>query len=155
MKRCRVADEQRRTIAPHYSDSFIGDAVIPNGDFVLGDDGHFRRVVPDGQGGYRRDDDYFAPLRDGTITVPEHSAFEGTFRIVMSDVDPEDDSLDDIDSDSDLDEDDLCEHGLDWDDCDECSDPECPHGYLDDETCPVCDGESDDPEDLDGDPDDE
>jgi hypothetical protein len=55
-------NDQRPTIAPHYSDSYIGDIAIPNGDFVLGDDGHFRRVVPDGQGGYRRDDDYFAGM---------------------------------------------------------------------------------------------
>jgi hypothetical protein len=154
-------DEQRPTIAPHYSDIFVrvgdgdGAIFIPTGDFVLGDDGHFRRVVTDGQGGYRRDDDYFAPLRDGTITIPEHSAFEGTFRIVMSDVDPEDESLDDLDVER---PDDLVclvawgpslmfvrrtkLAGLrpDADLAD--------HGKTLDEHCPECDGEEDEEEDA-------
>jgi hypothetical protein len=89
----------------------------------------------------------------------------------LSDVDPEDDGLEDSETDpgdlcehgidfedcdiccepeddldanteGDLDEDGLCEHGLDWDECDDCSDDgECPHGFADDEHCPTCDTE--------------
>jgi hypothetical protein len=74
--------------------------------------------------------------------------------IFLSDVDPEDESLEDVEEDPDTDEEDLCEHGIPWDECEDCSDLECPHGYTDDETCPVCDGELD-TDDLDGDTDDE
>jgi hypothetical protein len=78
----------------------------------------------------------------------------------VSDIDPEDESLEDLDDEGpdteDPDEEDLCEHGIPWDECDTCCDDdlECPHGYSEDEDCPTCDGEEpDDLEDIDSDSD--
>lgn len=81
----------------------------------------------------------------------------------LSDVDPEDEDLEEPGEppfyyDEALDAEDICEHGLDFDDCDICSDEledddPCVHGVSEFDNCPICDGDED-PDGLDEEPDD-